>query len=166
VRACRSRLRRLSDVVRFWQEWSSSGRRWRGCIEHVQSGEWGTFLDLAAMVDFLRCFGVIGGEGDLPVTAEVHRCLRTREEDRKSIYFPNRIALCGAERAGGCQGCRAKATLERNPGLIDLFLGFWGRADAWPQSPSWTGGICAHDGPDRESRTRRAPPSIEEEEAA
>lgn len=101
-----------------------------------------------------------------PATAEVHRCLGTREEDRKSIYFPNRIALCRAERAGGCQGCRARATLERNPGLVDLFLGFWGRADAWPQSPSWTDGICTHDGPDRESRTRRAPPSIEEEEAA
>ena len=55
--------------------------RRRGCIEHVQSDEWGTFLNPADMVDFLRRFGVMTGEGDLPVTAEVHRCLGTREED-------------------------------------------------------------------------------------
>ena len=26
-------------VVRFWQEWSAAGARWRGRVEHVQSGE-------------------------------------------------------------------------------------------------------------------------------
>ena len=55
--------------------------RWRGRIEHVQSGEWGTFLNPADLVDFLRRFGVMTGEGDLPVAAEVHCCLGIREED-------------------------------------------------------------------------------------
>jgi hypothetical protein len=45
-------------VVRFWQEWSVAGPRWRGRIEHVQSGERTAFLDLEGMLDFLCRFGV------------------------------------------------------------------------------------------------------------
>ena len=36
-----------------------------------------------------------------------------------------------------CQGCRARLSLERNPGLIGLFLEFWYRTGAFPQSSSW-----------------------------
>jgi len=59
------------------------------------------------------------------------------------IRFPNLMALHLAEQAGGCQGCRAKTTFERNPGLIGLFLDFWARADAWPQSFSWMEAVPA-----------------------
>jgi hypothetical protein len=45
-------------VVRFWQEWSADGLRWRGRIEHVQSGESAAFLEVGGMLSFLRCFGV------------------------------------------------------------------------------------------------------------
>ncbi len=56
---------------------------------------------------------------------------------KEYIRFYNLSAMHLAEQAGGCQGCRAKATFERNPGLIGFFLNFWTRADAWPQSHSW-----------------------------
>ena len=46
-------------VVRFWQEWSAAGPRWRGRIEHVQSGEGATFLNLDGMLDFIRSFGAM-----------------------------------------------------------------------------------------------------------
>ena len=46
-------------VVRFWCEWSAAGPRWRGRIEDVQSGESATFLDLEAMLDFVRRCGVM-----------------------------------------------------------------------------------------------------------
>ncbi len=46
-------------IVRFWREWSAAGSRWRGRIEHVQSGEGVMFLDLDGMLDFVRRFGVM-----------------------------------------------------------------------------------------------------------
>jgi len=46
-------------VVRFWQEWSATGSRWRGRIEHVQSGESAAFLGLDEMLDFVRRVGVM-----------------------------------------------------------------------------------------------------------
>ena len=49
-------------VVRFWQEWSAAGPRWRGRIEHVQSGESAAFLDLNEMLDFFRRVGVMQGD--------------------------------------------------------------------------------------------------------
>jgi hypothetical protein len=53
-------------VVRFWQEWSAAGSRWRGRIEHVQSGESAAFLDVDGMLDFVRRVGVmIGNENQL-----------------------------------------------------------------------------------------------------
>jgi hypothetical protein len=45
-------------VVRFWRDWSAAGSRWRGHIEHVQSGESAAFLELDAMLSFLRRFSV------------------------------------------------------------------------------------------------------------
>ena len=46
-------------VVRFWWEWSVAGPRWRGQIDHVQSGKSAMFLDLQEMLDFLLSFGVM-----------------------------------------------------------------------------------------------------------
>jgi hypothetical protein len=53
-------------VIRFWREWSAAGPRWRGRIEHVQSGESVTFLDLDEMLDFVRRIGVMGGDESRP----------------------------------------------------------------------------------------------------
>ena len=49
-------------VARFWREWSAAGSRWRGRIEHVQSGESATFLDLNGMLDFVRRFGAMADD--------------------------------------------------------------------------------------------------------
>ena len=49
-------------VVRFWREWSAAGPRWRGRIEHVQSGESAAFLDVDGMLDFVRRIGVMGSD--------------------------------------------------------------------------------------------------------
>ena len=57
-------------VVRFWQEWSAAGSRWRGHIEHVQSSESATFLDLDGMLDFVRRVGVMQGEECQPAGKE------------------------------------------------------------------------------------------------
>jgi hypothetical protein len=54
-----------------------------------------------------------------------------------------RLAMVESERKC-CQGCRAKISLERNPGLIGLYLDFWSRTYAWPQSPSWLEAISAN----------------------
>ena len=57
-------------VVRFWQEWSAAGPRWRGRIEHVQSGKSAAFLDLTGMLDFVRHVGVMGDDEGRPVEDE------------------------------------------------------------------------------------------------
>jgi hypothetical protein len=44
-------------VVRFRREWSASGPRWRGWVEHLQSGEDAAFLDLGEVLRFIRRFG-------------------------------------------------------------------------------------------------------------
>jgi len=49
-------------VVRLWREWSAAGPRWRGRIEHVQSGESAAFLGLDRMLDFVRRFGAMVDE--------------------------------------------------------------------------------------------------------
>jgi hypothetical protein len=53
-------------VVRFWQEWSAAGPRWRGRIEHVQSGQSATFLGLEGMLDFIRRFGIMSDDASQP----------------------------------------------------------------------------------------------------
>ncbi len=57
-------------VVRFWQEWSAAGPRWRGRIEHVQSGENAAFLDVDGMLDFVRRAGVMLGDENRLVREE------------------------------------------------------------------------------------------------
>jgi len=46
-------------VIRFWREWSTAGPRWRGRIEHVQSGESAAFLEAREILDFVRSLGVM-----------------------------------------------------------------------------------------------------------
>jgi hypothetical protein len=46
-------------VIRFWCEWSVSGSRWRGRIEHVQSGTSVTCLDLQEIVGFVQRYGIM-----------------------------------------------------------------------------------------------------------
>jgi len=57
-------------VVRFWQEWSAAGSRWRGRIEHVQSGESAAFLDVDGMLDFVRRVGVMQDGKSRPAKEE------------------------------------------------------------------------------------------------
>ena len=54
------------------------------------------------------------------------------------------LAMVWSERQR-CQGCRAKISFERNPGLIGAFLGFWYGRGAFPQSPSWVEAIPQHE---------------------
>jgi len=53
-------------VVRFWQEWSVAGPRWRGRIEHVQSGQSAAFLDLDGMLAFFRRFSAMADDETQP----------------------------------------------------------------------------------------------------
>jgi hypothetical protein len=46
-------------VIRFWREWSAAGSRWRGRIEHVQSGQRADFVKLESTLDFVRSLGVM-----------------------------------------------------------------------------------------------------------
>ena len=45
--------------VRFRREWSAAGPRWQGWVEHVQSGEHASFIDLGEMLRFIRQFGAM-----------------------------------------------------------------------------------------------------------
>ncbi len=48
----------MAFVVRFWREWSGGEARWRGRIEHVESGQRADFLGVEGLVAFLERFGV------------------------------------------------------------------------------------------------------------
>jgi hypothetical protein len=53
-------------VVRFWRERSRGEVRWRGRIEHLQSGDNASFLDLESLLEFVRGVGVMAeNEGTL-----------------------------------------------------------------------------------------------------
>lgn len=43
-------------VVRLWSEWSAGGLRWRGRVDHVQSGDSAAFLDVDGLLAFIRRF--------------------------------------------------------------------------------------------------------------
>lgn len=53
------------------------------------------------------------------------------------VHFPNENASKLSEQAGGCQGCLAKETFERKPGMFFIVLEFWMRTNRWPESNSW-----------------------------
>jgi hypothetical protein len=46
-------------VLRFWREWSPDGVRWHGRIEHLQSGQSATFLDVEGLTNIIRGFGIM-----------------------------------------------------------------------------------------------------------
>jgi len=46
-------------VVRFWRETAAGKFRWRGQIEHVQSGRQTDFLEIRDLLGFLECFGIV-----------------------------------------------------------------------------------------------------------
>jgi hypothetical protein len=46
-------------VIRFWREWSNAMPRWRGRIEHVQSGQRADFVELQGILEFVRDLGVM-----------------------------------------------------------------------------------------------------------
>ncbi|MGE5223628.1 MAG: hypothetical protein ACM3PY_14415 [Omnitrophica WOR_2 bacterium] len=48
----------LTFVLRFQRETTAGETRWRGSIEHVQSGEAIAFMDFETMLRFLRRFGI------------------------------------------------------------------------------------------------------------
>jgi hypothetical protein len=46
-------------VIRFWREWSTATGRWRGRIEHVQSGQRADLVELEGILEFVQGFGVM-----------------------------------------------------------------------------------------------------------
>jgi hypothetical protein len=49
-------------VIRFTREAAAGEVRWRGCIEHVQSGENASFLGMEGLLTFLRRYGIMAEE--------------------------------------------------------------------------------------------------------
>jgi hypothetical protein len=45
-------------IVRFWREQAGAESRWRGRIEHVQSGQRADFLAIEDLLRFFRRFGI------------------------------------------------------------------------------------------------------------
>ena len=45
-------------VLRFWREWSGAQPRWRGRVQHVQSGEEMNFIGTDGLLLFLERFGI------------------------------------------------------------------------------------------------------------
>ncbi len=52
----------LTFVLRFQPETTAGEARWRGSIEHVQSGESIAFMDFETMLRFLQRFGIRAGD--------------------------------------------------------------------------------------------------------
>jgi hypothetical protein len=57
-------------VIRFWREWSAAGSRWRGRIEHVQSGKRADFVRLESILEFVRGLGVMAQDRMSPRPAD------------------------------------------------------------------------------------------------
>ncbi|MCL7455189.1 MAG: hypothetical protein M8467_19310 [Anaerolineae bacterium] len=49
----------VTFVVRFWRETADGKLRWRGQIEHVQSGRQTDFLEIRDLLGFLEHFGIV-----------------------------------------------------------------------------------------------------------
>lgn len=56
-------------VIRFWREWSTATGRWRGRIEHVQSGQSADFVGLEGVLEFVQSLGVMA---DSPPVSSSH----------------------------------------------------------------------------------------------
>ena len=48
----------MTFIVRFWREWTGAEARWRGRIEHMQSGRRADFLGVEGLLGFLERFGI------------------------------------------------------------------------------------------------------------
>jgi len=48
----------MTFVVRFWREWTGAEARWRGRVEHVQSGQQVNFLEIEDLLGFFQHFGI------------------------------------------------------------------------------------------------------------
>jgi hypothetical protein len=48
----------MTFVVHFWREQAGAESRWRGRIEHVQSGQRADFLAIEDLLRFFRRFGI------------------------------------------------------------------------------------------------------------
>lgn len=57
-------------VLRFWREWSITMPRWRGRIEHVQSGQYTDFVELEDLLEFVRAFGALPEDQMTPRKAD------------------------------------------------------------------------------------------------
>jgi hypothetical protein len=69
-------------VVRFWCEWSVAGARWRGQVDHVQSGESARFLDLEDLLEILQHFGISASRTRQPDYVRGCHAPGQREGDR------------------------------------------------------------------------------------
>jgi len=49
-------------IVRFWREPGAGEGRWRGQVQHVQSGERIAFADKGALMSFIECWVQMEGE--------------------------------------------------------------------------------------------------------
>jgi len=58
-------------IVRFWRDGSTEESRWRGQIQHVQSGESAAFLSPEGMLDFVQGVGVMVGDRKQPGAGEL-----------------------------------------------------------------------------------------------
>jgi hypothetical protein len=57
-------------VLRFWCDRSATGSRWRGRIEHVQSGQRAEFVEFEGILEFVRAFGVMAEDQMAPWKAD------------------------------------------------------------------------------------------------
>lgn len=58
-------------VIRFWRERTATGVRWRGRIEHVQTGNSNDFLELEEIVDFMYNLGIMPKEHNVQPPEEL-----------------------------------------------------------------------------------------------
>ena len=58
-------------IVRFWRDRSGDESRWRGQIQHVQSGECASCLDLVGILRFIQDLGVMADNLDQRGEAEL-----------------------------------------------------------------------------------------------
>lgn len=104
-------------VLRFWRETTAGEVRWRGRIEHVQSGEGVAFLDLEGMLQFIRKFRVaIGIEGEFAMSQQENKALVQRfvhqvqnQHDLEAldeIFSPNFVDYGGMSKPPNREGAR------------------------------------------------------------
>ena len=57
-------------IVRFWRELGATRVRWRGQVQHVQSGERTAFVDEAGLLAFIRRWVRLAEGGDRDQASE------------------------------------------------------------------------------------------------